>query len=213
MDNCKGENKFHTFEVCSVNARASRLEAERLILGEITEKDTPLIVKWRSDPKVYRYFFSPHPLTAEEHLDWYKNQYLHQNNRVDWIAVEKVTGKPVGIFGIKREKAGDTETEVSYLLAPEFRGKGYAAEAVDRILKFASKQWLCHSAVARIHGDNQESIRFIGNLGFVWLETVGNFVTYRKTLVKKDDKGWKKKVVQPFFPHRKENRMSFHLQL
>lgn len=160
----------------------SRFVTDRLILKGITEEDTPLIVKWRSDPEVYRYFLSPHPLTTEEHLDWYKNQYLHQNNRVDWVAAEKDTGKLVGIFGIKREKAGDTEAEVSYLLAPEFRRKGYAAEAVERILKFASEQWLCHGAVAKIHEDNQESIRFIGNLGFVWLETVGNFVTYRKTL-------------------------------
>lgn len=190
---CVMERKVERKLVRSVNAGVSRLEADRLMLCEITEEDTSLIVKWRSDPEVYRYFLSPHPLTAEEHLDWYKNRYLHQNNRVDWVAAEKATGKRVGIFGIKREKAGDAEAEVSYLLAPEFRGKGYAAEAVERILKFASDQWLCHGAVARIHGNNQESIRFIGNLGFVWLETVGNFVTYRKTLEKKDGKRWKNK--------------------
>lgn len=167
-----------------MKGRGSRLEAERLVLCEITEKDAPLIVKWRSDPKVYRYFLSPRPLTEEEHLDWYKNQYLHQNNRMDWIAWEKATGKPVGIFGAKREKDGDTEAEVSYLLAPEFRGKGYAAEAVKRMLRFASEQWLCHAAVARVHEDNQESVKFIGNLGFVWVEKVGNFVTYWKMLGK-----------------------------
>ena len=204
----------------SMSGGASRLETERLILREMTEEDAPLIVKWRSDPEVYRYFLSPRPLTAKEHLDWYKNQYLRQNNRVDWIAEEKAAGKPVGVFGIKREKTGDregevsylsvpecrgkgyaaegeisylsapecrgkryaAEAEISYLLAPECRGKGYAAEAVERILKFAVEMWLCHRAAARIHGDNQESIRFIRNLGFIWSETEGSFVTYRKIL-------------------------------
>lgn len=157
-----------------------RLATERLFLREITEKDTTLIVKWRSDPEVYRYFLSPHPLTEKEHLDWYENQYLRRANRVEWIAAEKVNGKPVGVFGVKREKVSDTEVEVSYLLAPEFRGKGYASEAVNCILKFALEEWNCCQAAAKIHIDNRESIQFAKGLGFKLAEVTGKFVTYKK---------------------------------
>ena len=52
------------------------IKTKRLILREIESGDAETIVRWRSDPKVYQYFRSPHALTMEEHLAWFENGYL-----------------------------------------------------------------------------------------------------------------------------------------
>ena len=141
-----------------------RLETERLFLDDITEEDTDLIVKWRSDPLVYRFFADPHRLTAEEHLNWYQNSYIFNTDRFDYMARVRDTGKEAVIFGIKR--IDDISAEVSYILAPEEQGKGYASEAVARLLSFISVEWHCRRALAEIHKDNLRSLMFAEKSGF-----------------------------------------------
>ncbi|MDE5639479.1 MAG: GNAT family N-acetyltransferase [Odoribacter sp.] len=161
---------------------APRLITERLILEEIAEKDTERIAAWRSNPDVYRFFLSPHPLSAKEHRNWFQNQYIWDRNRLDWMAVRKDNKEAVGIFGIKRQEEGSAEAEISYLLEPTEHGQGYAREAVDCIMEFASKSWHCNSCIAVIHMDNCDSVKFAVRLGFVAIDTYGSFVRYKREL-------------------------------
>lgn len=158
------------------------LITERLILEGVTEKDTGRIVAWRSNPEVYPFFLSPHPLSTAEHLDWFRNGYVQDNNRFDWIAEMKDGRKAVGLFGMKRENEASKEVEISYLLAPEAQGKGYASEAVKCIMGVAAKRWCCDSCVAAIHADNHASVEFVKRLGFTASDTEGVFVRYKREL-------------------------------
>ena len=54
--------------------------SKRLSFREITEEDTAFIVKLRSDPDVYRFFLSPKEITAKDHLHWYFNHYVFDEN-------------------------------------------------------------------------------------------------------------------------------------
>ena len=77
----------------------AELESERLILRGITEDDAPEIVEWRSDPEAYKFFRSPHRITMDEHLAWFRNNYLSNDNRLDWMCFEKSSGSKIGVFG------------------------------------------------------------------------------------------------------------------
>ena len=77
----------------------AELESERLILRGITEDDAPEIVEWRSDPQAYKFFRSPHRITMDEHLAWFRNNYLSNDNRFDWMCFEKSSGSKIGVFG------------------------------------------------------------------------------------------------------------------
>lgn len=162
---------------------ASRLVTERLLLYEITEKDTSLIVRYRSDPEVYQYFLSPHPLTEEEHLNWFRNRYVLDETCFYWMAVRKDNGETIGIFGIKRQESELTSAEVSYILSPESQGKGFAREAVEGMIRFASKEWRCRDVSAQIHVENQKSAAFAKRLGFECFGRKGKFELYRKMIV------------------------------
>lgn len=162
--------------------KQSKVKTERLALRGIEEGDGETIVKWRSNPAVYKYFSSPRPITLEEHRKWFRESYLCDANRMDWIAESVKTGTPVGLFNLKRTGGQLDEVAAGYLLAPEEQHKGYAREAVDGLLEWAKRCWGSRTAVAEIQKDNSASLRFIEGLGFQKFDEKGQFEVYRKTL-------------------------------
>lgn len=160
---------------------APKLKSERLKFRDIKEEDASIIVKWRSNPDVYKYFLSPHKINTEEHLNWFNTRYIFDENMFDWIAFNEER-QPVGIFGIKRLNVQSQEAEVSYILDPEFYGVGYASEAVLRIIQFCQENWNIKIVYAEIHVENENSRRFAEKLGFTILEIHGLFVRYGRAL-------------------------------
>lgn len=154
------------------------LKTERLILREIRESDAGQIVEWRSNPKVYPFFKSPHALTKEEHLNWYKNSYLKDANRLDWICIETTLGKAMGVFSLRKIAEVPESAEVSYLIAPKEQRKGYAAEAIRTLIRYVAEEWSARIVIAEIHVNNEPSIRLVQKLGFAFMERRGLFVVY-----------------------------------
>ena len=159
--------------------KAPVLQTARLNLREITEEDTCAIVTLRSDPNVYKYFVLPHQITEKEHLTWYKDNYLFDDNKINWIASDHANNL-VGVFGVKRETKDSKEAEVSYILSPKQYGRGYAAEAVNRLIQFCLEEWRCVYVTAVVHEANSDSIRFAEKLGFEVKRKRGSFIFYKK---------------------------------
>lgn len=155
--------------------RLDIIETERLIFRGIDESDAKLIVEWRSAPEVYKYFKSPHEITVEEHLNWYNNTYLTNDNRFDWMCIEKKSKNRIGVFGLCKE---DDRVEVNYLLIPEVQHKGYATEAIRSLVNYASGNWNIRNIVAEIHEENIPSIKLIEKLGFKVVKKEEQFVTF-----------------------------------
>ena len=153
------------------------LATERLTLRGIDETDAAVIVSWRGDPAVYRYFKSPRRITEEEHLQWYRGRYLPDETRCDWMCLRQSDGAKIGVFGlIRRGEAA----EVSYLLAPEARGQGYAGEAAAALLAYAAADWKITRATAEIHRDNAPSLALAKRLGFSETARQGDFIILEK---------------------------------
>ena len=153
------------------------LTTERLTLRGIDETDAAPIVLWRGDPAVYRYFRSPRRITEEEHLQWYRDRYLPDENRCDWMCLRRSDGAKLGVCGlIHRGEAA----EISYLLAPEARGQGYAGEAVTALLAYAAADWKIVRATAEIHRDNAPSLALAARLGFTEAARQGDFIICEK---------------------------------
>lgn len=150
----------------------------RMILREITAEDAEKIVELRKKPEVYKYFIYPHVITIEEHLEWYNKVYLQNENRIDFMAVEKKSNKSIGVFGVCRQDSVSDVGEVSYILDPSFQGLGYASEALGVVNEFIKKEWNCKKSMARIHMCNKESLHFIENQGY----ERDRFVTYYKDI-------------------------------
>ena len=145
------------------------------MLREIQMEDAEIIVKWRSNPEVYRYFKNPHQITLNEHLNWFLHTYPHNRNRIDWMCIEKKSGNKIGIFGLLKE---EENTEVNYILAPEAQHQGYAKESIYALIVFARKEWSARYITAEIHEENIPSIQLVEKLGFYLQKKTGHFVVY-----------------------------------
>ncbi|MEM7290326.1 MAG: GNAT family N-acetyltransferase, partial [Pseudomonadota bacterium] len=77
---------------------------------------------------------------------------------------EKASGSFVGFCGPAMDD-GWPEPEISYSLVPAFHRKGYAFEAVKRVLKFAYTDLGWQTAVSQIDKDNPASQRVSEKLG------------------------------------------------
>lgn len=158
----------------------SCIVTQRLWLREIDESDAETIVRLRSNPKYYRYFLNPRKLSVDEHLKWYKMNYVNNPDRLDWLAIDDENGSIVGLFGMK--KVESNVAEVSYLLSDNQRRKGYASEAVIEMIKWVCRNWGITTFIANIHYENFVSITFIEKLQFKKAERNGNFIIYRRNL-------------------------------
>ena len=155
----------------------SHIRTERLWLREIDESDTATIVRLRTETEVYKFFKSPHRLTEKEHIDWYRNKYVVDVNRIDWIAVDDNDGSIVGLFHVAKKQ---NVVEVSYLLDKGKRGNGYAAEAMSAIMDVISLKWKPQKFIAIIHACNLKSREFIEKLGFKQEYMDGEFIFYSR---------------------------------
>ena len=159
-----------------------KIKTERVVLRGIIELDTDFIVAWRGNPNVYPYFRFPHVLTKKEHLQWFYSRYCLDYNRYDWMAIEKQTEKPIGLFGLHKNQEEPEEIEINYLLAEEAQGKGYAKEVVEELIKWAKKQWNAKMIFAEIHCKNNASLNFIEKMKFTKDRAVGEFFIYKRVV-------------------------------
>ncbi len=155
--------------------KVKTIQTDRLLFRGIDETDAKEIVLWRSDPKVYQYFKSPHKITLEEHLNWYNNSYLHNDNRYDWICVEKESLKKIGVFGLTKQ---NDIAEISYLLSSEAQHKGFASEGIIRLVRHAAETWDIKMVIAEIHINNLPSIAVVQKLGFCMISESEDFSIY-----------------------------------
>ena len=108
----------------------------------------------------------PHAITSSEHLEWYNN-YIQDNSIVHFIAIEKVTRVAIGVFGVKRCKENKECAEISSCILDEGkRGKGYAQEATNAMVEYATKIWKVKRVVADVHKENEASKKMFNRCGF-----------------------------------------------
>ena len=102
-------------------------------------------------------------------------------NRLDFMALDSGLSK-VGVFGIRRESESSDEAEVSYILAPEFYGRGFATEGVKWIMGYCKEHWGISNVIAEIHKENIRSINLAESVGFKESENRGVFIRFSKCL-------------------------------
>lgn len=152
--------------------QVDEIYTDRLFLRGINEDDTADIIKWRSDPEVYRFLTSPHKITVSEHVHWLNNIYICDENILEWICIEKETCRKIGVFALV---FSNNTAKISYLLSPSARHKGYAYEAVKMLVRYAHENRHVKNITAEIHKDNLPSVLLVKRLGFELAESSGDF--------------------------------------
>ena len=141
-------------------------ETPRLILGQFTEQDAPLIFQLNSDPEIVKFVHEP-VLTTEEQakkimIDIILPQY--KNNLGRWATYTKSNNEFIGWCGLKYRPELD-EIDLGYRLKKSAWGNGYATEAAKHTLDHGFNNLDLHLITGRAHIENIASIKVLEKLG------------------------------------------------
>lgn len=151
------------------------LETSRLTLKTIEKEDSQVLHDLIfSNEDTMKYTFGEKAFTLEESKKFiYKN--FCKNNAIVGLAplFEKSSGKLVGLAGIlNSENLGKNQHEFGFIIAEEFRRKGYAQEVAQSELTFIKRRLKQNKAFALVHKENIASKNLLEKLGMTFQKNI-----------------------------------------
>jgi ribosomal-protein-alanine N-acetyltransferase len=146
------------------------VETERLILRTPCPNDAASIAEWISDPDLYD-MWAAKPMDAElRPMEYFTNEEKIKEitaleNDFDWFIYHKADRKMIGEVEIYDILDG-YQGELCYRLSKAYRGKGYAAEAVEAAVRAVFENTGIFRLSAHIDVRNITSEKLIKKLGF-----------------------------------------------
>lgn len=143
------------------------LSTERLRLRRITSGDIHAVHQGLSDPRVTVYYALAFPTleATQEQMDWYE-QIWQERSGLWWAICQKGEEEMIGAVGFNNYDRVHRKAEIGYWLPPQYRGRGYASEALTEVLKTAFTSLRLHRIEAYVEGGNDASVRMLERFGF-----------------------------------------------
>lgn len=143
------------------------IEGKKVSMREISKEDTPLIVKWRNNPKVRSNFIYQELFTQESHNHWMDTK-VASGEVVQYIIFDKETDMPVGSVYFRDIDKNHDKAEFGIFIGEDSaRGKGLGSEVTELFCDFGFQKLNLHKIMLRVLADNAGAIRAYENAGFV----------------------------------------------
>ena len=143
-----------------------RLATERLVLRDIVETDWRGVHEFATDPEVYR-FLHWRPSKRGQVKDWVREVITRQAERprkeYRLVVALGESERLIGSCGLEIE--GSRTAALVFMLHSEFRGRGYAGEAVEALLDFGFNTLRLHRVYAVCDTRNAASAAVMEKLG------------------------------------------------
>ena len=155
------------------DAHFEPLVTPRLVLRRSVPSDAERIALYRSDPDVGRY-----QGWERTDADAIREEIVAMSDRQPgapggWVQLsveERDTGTLVGDVGLSPDENDAGVMKIGYTLAPEFQGRGYAAEAVGALISYAFDRLGASVVRAYASAENLPSIRLAERVGMRLME-------------------------------------------
>lgn len=145
----------------------SVLETERLALRRLTPADAPFVLALLNDPDWLRYIGDRGVRTVEQAADYIAagpaRMYAHYGFGL-YLTALKAGGEPIGLCGLVRRDFLE-DVDIGFAFLPRYRGAGYAQEAAEAVLRYASAVLGLRRVVAIVDPTNDRSARLLEKLG------------------------------------------------
>lgn len=144
------------------------LESERLFFRKIMAGDAKDLFLIRSNDDVMKFMDVSRFKSisdAEKMIGSIEESY-HKESGINWGIVEKHSNVFFGYFGFFRLIPEHCRAEIGYALNPEFWGKGYMHETINRLVRFGFEIMKLHSIEATVNPENKKSKKVLEKIGF-----------------------------------------------
>lgn len=144
------------------------LQTERLILRNMSEKDTPFIFQQFSDPQVTQYLMDEPPVAEMEEAQAIVDYYLHPEgkNHNRWIILRKTDQRPIGTCGFHKWDQAHQRAEIGYDLAADCWGQGFMTEVLRAVIRNGFERMNLNRIDAIVYAGNPRSIGVLQKMGF-----------------------------------------------
>lgn len=147
--------------------RSPVLETRRLVLRAPDIADVPRLAEMANDHDIARMTLRmPHPYAPSDAEEWVARANANDPKRAAAFVMEHEDEGPVGVLGFFYD--ADPLPELGYWVGRPFWGRGFATEAVEAGLVWASKRWRKRGMVAGHFEDNPASGRVLEKAGFLY---------------------------------------------
>lgn len=144
------------------------LETKRTTIRPLTINDKYEIFEYRSDKETNKYQ-GWIPKTIDDVAIFIGKLAKNINEPKTWfqfVIIEKDTQKIVGDIGIHFFDNENKQVEIGCTLNKHFQNKGYATEAIKRVIDYLFKELKKHRIITSIDPENKSSIRLVERIGF-----------------------------------------------
>ena len=143
-------------------------ESERLLFRKLLLSDAKDLLLIRSNDAVMKYLDIARfesIADAEKMVQTVSESYDRETG-INWGIVEKHSNNFIGYFGFWRMIPEHCRAEIGYALKPEYWGRGYMYETINRMVRFGFKNMNLHSIEANVNPDNDKSKKVLEKIGF-----------------------------------------------
>jgi len=143
-------------------------ESERLLFRKFLLSDAKDLLLIRSNDAVMKYLDIARfesIADAEKMVQTVSESYDNETG-INWGIVEKHSNNFIGYFGFWRMIPEHCRAEIGYALKPEYWGRGYMYETINRMVRFGFKNMNLHSIEANVNPDNDKSKKVLEKIGF-----------------------------------------------
>ena len=142
------------------------LEADRVVLRRLTERDALALHRSAGDPEAMRYWY-PGPdadleQTARRIADI--EEHWRRCGFGDWAVAGRLSGELIGFAGL-HHIADMAEVNIGYVLEPRYWRRGLGSEVCRLVLDYGFKQLALPEVVAVIDPHNDASIGLVRKFG------------------------------------------------
>jgi RimJ/RimL family protein N-acetyltransferase len=152
------------------------IESERLRLRRFRGRDLRVFLAYRNDPEVARYQSWKRVSPGEGRRILGAMRGLAAGTPGRWLQIaleDKTTGVLIGDCAIRVDRVENRQAEIGFTLGREHQGRGFATEAVSRLMRFAFEDLRLHRLTARTVCENVRSIALLERLG---MRREGHFI-------------------------------------
>lgn len=143
----------------------------KMVLRPAAKTDARNLFNWRNDTVTLQSSRNGDPVAWHDHVDWLL-ACLKSSNRKLFIA--EIEGQPVGTARLEYYDHG---CELSWTVAPEYRGKGFGTG----IVRLAIDRAEAVDLIAKIKPENESSARIARCLGFFKTVSHDGLVVWKYT--------------------------------
>lgn len=151
------------------------ITGQKVSLRLMTRQDTPLIVRWRNNPRVRDNFIYREPFTPQTHENWIRT-HVEKGDVVQLIICENNPGRrPVGsVYYRDIDRKAQTAEYGIFIGEDDATGKGYGNETAQLATDWAFAQLHLQKIFLRVFSDNVPARRSYEHAGFHKIQDLPN---------------------------------------